>query len=161
MSKSKAVVVEEKTFNPEVTNYLLEIIDILHKIHDNCVSDVAGTFIVSGFVRVFAQQKNYLDNLRQDAADAIKSRDAKAIERAAYRVNNALDNKAFDYTWSEVANMYDSLITKTIDGQNSDQLIGSFKTADEILQDCRKYSQQQKEITLNENIKTLQALINL
>ena len=57
--------------------------------------------------------------------------------------------------------MYDSLITRTIDGQNSDQLIGSFKTADEILESCRKYTQEQKEAALDESIKTLQALITL
>ena len=143
MAKSKAYVEEVKTFNPGVTECLYGIIDNLQRIYENCLSEVAGVFIVSGFVRVFAQQKNYLDNLREEAADAIKSRDKDAIKRAAYRVNNALDNKAFDDAWSTIAGMYDSLITRTIDGQNSDQLIGSFKTADEILDSCRKYTQEQ------------------
>lgn len=161
MAKSKAYVEEVKTFNPVITDCLYGIIDNLQKIYENCISDVAGVFIVSGFVRVFAQQKNYLDNLREEAADAIKARDKDAIKRAVYRVNNALDNKAFDDTWSAIAGMYDSLITKTIDCQTSDQLIGSFKTADEILESCRKYTQEQKEAALDESIKTLQSLINM
>lgn len=161
MAKSKTYVEEVKTFNPVVTECLYGIIDNLQRIYENCLSEVAGVFIVSGFVRVFAQQKNYLDNLREEAADAIKSRDKDAIKRAAYRVNNALDNKAFDDAWSTIAGMYDSLITRTIDGQTSDQLIGSFKTADEILDSCRKYTQEQKEAALDESIKTLQALITL
>ena len=161
MAKSKAYVEEVKTFNPEITNCLYEIIDNLQKIYENCTSEVAGVFIISGFVRVFAQQKNYLDNLREEAADAIKARDKDAIKRAVYRVNNALDNKAFDDTWSAIAEMYDSLITKTIDCQTSDQLIGSFKTSDEILESCKKYTQEQKEAALDESIKTLQSLINL
>lgn len=160
MAKSKAYVEEVKTFNPVVTECLNGIIDNLQKIYENCLSEVAGVFIVSGFVRVFAQQKNYLDNLREEAAEAIKSRDKDALKRATYRINNALDNKAFDDTWSTIAGMYDSLITRTIDGQTSDQLIGSFKTADEILESCRKYTQEQKEAALDESIKTLQALIN-
>lgn len=161
MAKSKAYIEEVKTFNPVITDCLYGIIDNLQKIYENCLSEVAGVFIVSGFVRVFAQQKNYLDNLREDAADAIKTRDKDAIKRAVYRINNALDNKAFDDTWSAIAGMYDSLITKTIDNQTSDQLIGSFKTAEEILESCKKYTQEQKEAALDESIKTLQAMINL
>lgn len=160
-TKSKSYVTEQKSFNPELTNLLLNMIDDMHKLYDNCVSQVAGAFIVSSFVRVFAQQKNYLDNLRKNADEAVKSGDKYQIKRSIYRLNNALDNKAFDYAWSSISQMYDSLISSTIDGQTSDALVGSFKTADEILEDVRKYSLAQDKIELNEDIKTLQALINL
>lgn len=161
MTKSKAIVAEKKDFNPELTNCLISILDELRRFKEYCLSDVAGAFVVSHFIRVFAQQKNYLDNLRQEAAEAIKTRDSQAIERASYRLDNAIDNRSFDYVWSEAANMYDSIISAVIGDQSSDKLIGSFKTADEILKDCRNYSQQQKEQQLNDKIKTLQALLNI
>lgn len=160
-TKSKSYVTEQKVFNPELTNLLLDMVDNLHRFYDNCVSDVAGAFIVASFVRVFAQQKNYLDNLRKNADEAVKSGDKYQIKRSIYRLNNALDNKAFDYAWSSIAQMYDSLISSTIDGQTSDALVGSFRTADEILEDVRKYSLAMDQKELDDDIKTLQSLINL
>lgn len=161
MSKSKAVVVEKISFNPVVTDCLNGIIENLYTIYQNSVNPVSAVYIIGAFVRVFAQQKSYLDNLRDQADEAVKAKDLYQIKNITFKLNNALDNKGFDDCWTSIAEMYDSIITQTIDGMTSDALVNSFKTSEDILRDCQAFYDNQKSASIDDAIKTLMAMRNL
>ena len=160
-NKSKSVVKEKTLIASEYVDALRDIICACSKMYSYSLNPQSEIYRISRFVSIFASQVAYLDYLRDENAAVIKSGDTFLIKRQIQKVDWAQECKAFDLLWSEMADMYDSLLTQ-FDGQNtSDGSLLTFKTSDEIMKDARKFYQEKNDTDRNEAIKTLQACLEL
>lgn len=161
MSKSKSVVKEKSIIAPEYTDALVDIIAACRKMYDYSNNPQSEIFRIARFVAIFASQVAYLDYIRDETAAVIKSGDTFLIKRQIQKVDWSQECKAFDYLWSEMAQMYDSLLLK-FDGQSTnDGNMITFKTSEEIMNDARKFYQDKNDSDRSDAIKTLQACLAL
>lgn len=160
-TKSKAIVKEKTVIAPEYLEALSDIINACRKMYDYSNNPQSEIFRIARFVSIFASQVAYLDYIRDETASIIKSGDTFLIKRQIQKVDWSQECKAFDTLWSDMAQMYDSLLLE-FDGQSTnDGNMLSFKTSEEIMNDARKFYQDKNDSDRSDAIKTLQACLNL
>lgn len=162
MSRTKSVTnVEEKKIENDYYNDYNELLSVLQKMMQHCSNTRSEIYAQAQFLRVIGSRKAYFDYLRQQIAEASKAGDTRKLQYLVNSVSNAIDNKVCDYIWQEAADMYDSFVNLNAEQEvNEDNARLSFKTSDEILQECQKYYVESKEQKNLELVKQLNFLIN-
>lgn len=158
--KSKVITPKQKCLTPELVNNLEGIIANLVSYSENCLQKMSAIYTVASFVRVFAYQKARYDVLRDKAADAIDNGDSAELNSAIKLLEYNEDTKAFDYVWSDVANMYDSLIENFMDESTSEPR-NKFQTSEELYDECRKQVLSPKSKSDEEKRDLLRAMLSL
>ena len=155
MSKSKATVFEKPVINQEYYEALGDIISACQKLYDYSLNPQSEIYRISRFVTIFASQMAYMDYLRQETASIIKTGDTFLIKRQIQKIDWAQETKAWENCWKNMADVYDNMITSFDDQSNTD-IIVSFKTSEEILQQCRKFYEEKKDNEKTDLIRTLE-----
>lgn len=162
MSKSKSVVAtEEKKIDNEYFNDYMDLQEILQRMMQHATNTRTEIFAQGQFLRVIASRKAYFDYLRQQVAEASKAGDTRKLEYLINSVSNAVDNKVCDFVWQSFAEMYDNFVNMNAEQEvNETNARLSFKTSDEILQECQKYYVESKEQKNLELVKQLNFLMD-
>lgn len=161
MSKSKSVVKETPVVSPDYLDGLYDIIGACRKLYDYSLNPQSEIYRIARFVTVFASQVAYLDYLRDETSAVIKSGDTFLIKRQIQKVDWAQECKAWEKAWTDMAEMYDSLLLE-FDGQSTnDGNMLSFKTSSEIMDAARKFYQDRDDRTKADYIKTLEQSLML
>lgn len=162
MTKSKAVVgTEKQTFNPEYYEAVNALIDNIQKLYQASSNQYGEIYRIASFVSIFARQKAYLDMLREEFSTAKEHHDLYTMKSVLYKVNNSLDTKVFDYLWSDIAQMYDSMATVLITDNEGHIDTTKIKDSEQILTEARKYYQEAKENEFDLQVQTVQAMLDL
>lgn len=161
MSKKPTVIKEKTIIASEYYEALEDIIAACNKMYTYSNNPQSEIYRIARFVTIFASQVAYLDYLRQETDAVIKSGDTFLIKRQIMKVDWSQECKAYDNLWSEMAQMYDSLLLE-FDGQSTnDGNMTTFKTSEELMADARKFYQDKNDSDRSDAIKTLQACIAL
>lgn len=162
MSKSKSVyATEEKKIENDYYNDYNELLNIFQKMMQHCSNIRSEIYAQAQFLRVIASRKAYFDYIRQQVSEATRAGDTKKLEYLVNTVSNSIDNKVCDYIWQEAADMYDNFVNSNAEQEvNEINARITFKTADEILQECQKYYIESKEQRNLELVKQLNFLMN-
>lgn len=162
MAKSKSVIAtEEKKIDNDYYNDYNELLSIMQKMMQHCSNTRSEIYAQGQLLRFIASRKAYFDYLRQQVSEAGKAGDTKKLEYLLNSVSNAIDNKVCDFIWQEAADMYDNFVNMNAEQEvNETNARLSFKTSDEILQECQKYYTESKEQKNNELVKQLNFLMN-
>lgn len=161
MSKSKATVFNKPVVSDEYINALETIVGACHTMYEYSLNPQSEIYRISRIVTVFASQVAYLDYLREETQSIIKTGDTFLIKRQIQKVDWAQETKAWEKVWTDMAEVYDNLITQYDDQSNNADIILNFKTSDEILEQCRKFYQEKKDLDKSEAIKTLEQCLLL
>lgn len=155
MSKSKATVFNKPVVSDEYRDALNVIIDACHTLYNYSLNPQTEIYRISRFVTIFASQVAYMDYLREETQSIIKTGDTFLIKRQIQKVDWAQETKAWEAAWSNIAEVYDNMITN-FDEQSTTDAILNFKTSEEILEQCRKFYSEKKDMDKNDAIKTLE-----
>lgn len=155
MSKSKATVFNKPVVSDEYRDALGVIIDACNTLYNYSLNPQTEIYRISRFVTIFASQVAYMDYLREETQSIIKTGDTFLIKRQIQKVDWAQETKAWEAAWSNIAEVYDNMITNFDDQSNADVIL-NFKTSEEILEQCRKFYSEKKDMDKNEAIKTLE-----
>lgn len=155
MSKSKATVFNKPVVSDEYRDALSVIIDACNTLYNYSLNPQTEIYRISRFVTIFASQVAYMDYLREETQSIIKTGDTFLIKRQIQKVDWAQETKAWEAAWSNIAEVYDNMITNFDDQSNADVIL-NFKTSEEILEQCRKFYSEKKDMDKNEAIKTLE-----
>lgn len=154
--KSKATVFNKPIVSDEYINALETIVDACRIMYEYSLNPQSEIYRISRIVTVFASQVAYMDYLREETQSIIKTGDTFLIKRQIQKVDWAQETKAWEKVWTDMAEVYDNLITQFDDQSNNTDIILNFKTSDEILEQCRKFYQEKKDLDKSEAIKTLE-----
>lgn len=116
---------------------------------------------VSTIVRLFAKQKCKIDNLRQLCAEGSEKSDIYILKKVAYLAERMQEEKSFDQMWTRVASEYDGFIKNFTEQQANDQILIDIPTSEEILTQCMKQDEENKENQLKLALETAKAMIAL
>lgn len=155
MSKSKATVYNKPVIADEYRDALNIIIDACHTLYNYSLNPQTEIYRISRFVTIFASQVAYMDYLREETQSIIKTGDTFLIKRQIQKVDWAQETKAWEAAWSNIAEVYDNMITN-FDNESTTDAILNFKTSEEILEQCRKFYSEKKDMDKNDAIKTLE-----
>lgn len=155
MSKSKATVYNKPVISDEYRDALNTIIDACQTLYNYSLNPQTEIYRISRFVTIFASQVAYMDYLREETQSIIKTGDTFLIKRQIQKVDWAQETKAWETVWSNIAEVYDTMITN-FDEQSTADVILNFKTSEEILEQCRKFYSEKKDMDKNDAIKTLE-----
>lgn len=155
MSKSKATVFNKPVVSDEYRDALGVIIDACNTLYNYSLNPQTEIYRISRFVTIFASQVAYMDYLREETQSIIKTGDTFLIKRQIQKVDWAQETKAWEAAWSNIAEVYDNMITNFDDQSNADVIL-NFKTSEEILEQCRKFYSEKKDMDKNDAIKTLE-----
>ena len=155
MSKSKATVFNKPVVSDEYRDALGVIIDACHTLYNYSLNPQTEIYRISRFVTIFASQVAYMDYLREETQSIIKTGDTFLIKRQIQKVDWAQETKAWEAAWTNIAEVYDNMITE-FDNQSITDAILNFKTSEEILEQCRKFYSEKKDMDKNDAIKTLE-----
>ena len=161
MSKSKATVFNKPVVSEEYINALETIVGACNTMYQYSLNPQTEIYRISRIVTVFASQVAYMDYLREETQSIIKTGDTFLIKRQIQKVDWAQETKAWEKVWTDMAEVYDNMITQFDDQSNNADIILNFKTSDEILEQCRKFYQEKKDLDKSEAIKTLEQCLLL
>lgn len=162
MTKSKAVVgTEKQSFNPEYYNAVNGLINCIQKMYQTSTNQYGEIYRIASFVSFFARQKAYLDMLREEFSVAKEHHDLYTMKSVLYKVNNSLDTKVYDSFWTDIAQMYDAMVTVLITDNDGHIDTTKIKDSEQILSEARKYYQESKENEFDLQVQTVQAMLDL
>lgn len=116
---------------------------------------------ISSIVRLIAKQKCKIDNLRQMCAEGSEKGDIYILKKVAYLAERMQEEKSFDQIWERVASEYDGFIKDFTEQQANDQILIDIPTSEEVLAQCRKQDEENKENQLKLAMETAKAMIAL
>lgn len=162
MSKSKAVTnPEEKKVENDYYNDYMDLLGVMQNMMQHCSNTRSEIFAQAQFLRIIASRKSYFDYIRQQVSEANKNGDTDKLKYLLNSVSNAIDNKVCDYIWKDAADMYDNFVNMNAEQEiNETNARITFKTSDEILQECQKYYVESKEQKNLELVKQINFLMN-
>lgn len=161
MSKSKAVVVEQKTICREYASTISSLLDIMNDMFQQSSNQMAEIYRVSALVSFIAGQKAYMDRLRDQYARCKAEKDISGLKSVVYKLENNLECKVYDDLWETTAKMYDAMIESLRQESSNDDITYNIKTADEILASRCRYYIEAEERKLDDAIKTVEAWFSL
>ena len=116
---------------------------------------------VSTIVRLFAKQKCKIDNLREMCGEGSEKGDIYILQKVAYLAERMQEEKSFDQMWERVASEYDRFIKNFTEQQANDKILIDIPTSEEILEQCVKQYEENKENQLKLALDTAKAMIAL
>lgn len=160
-SDSKAYVKETRVINQEYYDAVSAIIDNCNTMFQYSNNQLGELYRISTIVSFFASQKAYLDQLRQQFSEAKKNKDLASLRSVMYKIENNFECKTYDDLWSTIASTYDAMIESVRQENSNDDITATIKTAEEILENRRKYYIESNENKFADQIKTIEFILNL
>ena len=161
MSKSKAVVTEQKSICRECASTISSLLDIMNDMFQQSSNQMAEIYRVSALVSFIAGQKAYMDRLRDQYARCKAEKDISGLKSVVYKLENNLECKVYDDLWTTTAKMYEAMIESLRQESSNDDITYNIKTADEILASRCRYYIEAEERKLDDAIKTVEAWFSL
>ncbi len=160
---NKSVVIEEpKLVSDDYMNSVSDVINCVQSLMQSTSNQRAMIFLSAKFLNIFAQQKSYLDYLKDKARDAIKHKDRYGVNKIKTQIENSIDCVAFDHYWKDFAQMYDNYIKMVAqDSTNEDAIYGQYRTSEEILESARNYYITLDEQEFDAQTSALEFMINM
>lgn len=172
MAKSKVKFDTKKEMNCECVEQLHLILENANSFAQNCVNVTTGIFFLQNIFRTFAynyaRYNHIKDNIANKLEEIKKAKSADYIKsltfelkRLKYQAENSIDLKAFDMIYQDASDIYENLLNNFVNDNNNDNIILSFKTADEILQECYRSLEAGDKNETENDIQYLQAFLDM
>lgn len=160
-NKSKAIEVKTVMINPEYIRVLSDLWNTTTALYDYTTNQKAELYRISSVVRMFAYNKNRMDNIRDQVADCQKNGDLAGLRRLKKIVDYSQELKAWDAMWEKVVEDYDNLLDIyqqttqiTDDGYElltATEILGEVYTSSKK-SDMNKFEKEAKALALEINL---------
>ena len=147
--------------NEQYGDALIAIIDAMCDMFTHSNNKIGELYRLSSLVSFFARQKNKIDGIRTQLAEAKENADIYGVKFLISKLSRSEEEIAFDNVWAEIATRYDRILAEFLEEAHQEELNQQFKTAEEILRDAEKYSAESKKAELDKQLKLAEALLNL
>lgn len=146
--------------NEQYGDALINIVDAMCDMYTHSNNKIGELYRLASLVGFFARQKNKIDGIRAQLAEARENADVYAVKFLVGKLSRSEEEIVFDNVWSEVATHYDRILASFLEEAHQEELSQQFKTAEEILKDAEKFSAESKKTELDKQLKLAEALLN-